>query len=247
SSMLYILPAASLVSAGSSMFLLVVILPAASLVSAGSSLFLLVGFSWVYYGSAVILPAGRMVSAGWSMVLLVAIFPAGRMVSAGWSMVLLVVIVPAGFFVPAGSYGLCCWFRVHAVVYAVITSIHAAGLVCAGGIMFLLADLFLLVVTCFYCAQLNIAGWLVYATSHLVSADWLLLDDFIPAGLKNIITNGGTPVQRRSQQNRLLGEGKRFRGLHRYPQLLGPLSIKLQFAHNAARYLEPTIVATIDA
>ncbi|GKG37191.1 hypothetical protein Tco_0447364, partial [Tanacetum coccineum] len=44
-------------------------------------------------------------------------------------------------------------------VYAANTSIHAAGLVCAGSIMFLLADLFLLVVTCFCCAQLDIAGW----------------------------------------------------------------------------------------
>ncbi|GJY81906.1 retrovirus-related pol polyprotein from transposon TNT 1-94 [Tanacetum coccineum] len=40
----------------------------------------------------------------------------------------------------------------------------------AGSIMFLLADLFLLVVTCFCCVQLDIAGWLVSATSHLVSA-----------------------------------------------------------------------------
>ncbi|GJX40925.1 uncharacterized mitochondrial protein-like protein [Tanacetum coccineum] len=36
--------------------------------------------------------------------------------------------------------------------------------------MFLLADLFLLVVTCFCCAQFDIADWLVSATSHLVSA-----------------------------------------------------------------------------
>ncbi|GJX35978.1 putative ribonuclease H-like domain-containing protein [Tanacetum coccineum] len=42
-------------------------------------------------------------------------------------------------------------------VYAANTSIHAA-------------DLFLLVVTCFCCVQLDIAGWLVSATSHLVSA-----------------------------------------------------------------------------
>ncbi|GJS44450.1 hypothetical protein Tco_0569493 [Tanacetum coccineum] len=55
-------------------------------------------------------------------------------------------------------------------VYAANTSIHAAGLVCAGSIMFLLADLFLLVVTCFCCAQFDIADWLVSATSHLVSA-----------------------------------------------------------------------------
>ncbi|GKE40893.1 hypothetical protein Tco_1464298 [Tanacetum coccineum] len=39
---LYILPAESLVSAGSSMFLLVVILPAESLVSAGCTMILLV-------------------------------------------------------------------------------------------------------------------------------------------------------------------------------------------------------------
>ncbi|GKG38224.1 hypothetical protein Tco_0457447, partial [Tanacetum coccineum] len=29
-------------------------------------------------------------------------------------MILLVVILSAGCFVSAGSYGLCCWFRVHA-------------------------------------------------------------------------------------------------------------------------------------
>ncbi|GJR13145.1 putative ribonuclease H-like domain-containing protein [Tanacetum coccineum] len=79
------------------------------------------------------------------------------LVSAGRTMILLVVILPAGCFV-------------FAVVYAANTSIHAAGLVCAGSIMFLLADLFLLVVTCFCCAQFDIAGWLVSATSHLVSA-----------------------------------------------------------------------------
>ncbi|GKG26106.1 hypothetical protein Tco_0399252, partial [Tanacetum coccineum] len=55
------------------------------------------------------------------------------------------------------------------VIYATNTSIHAAGPVCAGSIMFLLADLFLL---------LDIAGWLVSATSHLVSAGV-----FIPAGV----------------------------------------------------------------
>ncbi|GKA12330.1 ribonuclease H-like domain-containing protein [Tanacetum coccineum] len=150
----------------SSILLLVVILSAGRLVSAGRTMVLLV----------VIVSAGRLVSAGCTMFLLVVILSAGRLVSAGRTMVLLVVILSAGCSVSAGSYGFCCCFRVHdgghtsAVVYAVITSIHAAGLVCAGGIMFLLADLFLLVVTCFYCAQLNIAGWLVYATSHLVSA-----------------------------------------------------------------------------
>ncbi|GJS52469.1 hypothetical protein Tco_0625831 [Tanacetum coccineum] len=123
------------------MVLLVVIL------SAGCTMLLLV----------VILSAGRLVSAGCTMFLLVVILSAGRLVSAGRTMVLLVVILSAG-----------C--SVSAVVYAANTSIHAAGLVCAGGIMFLLADLFLLVVTCFCCAQLDMAGWLVYATSHLDSA-----------------------------------------------------------------------------
>ncbi|GJQ95446.1 putative ribonuclease H-like domain-containing protein [Tanacetum coccineum] len=140
------------------------------LVSAGCTMFLLV----------VILPAGRMVSAGCTMVLLVVILPAGRMVSAGCTMVLLVVILPAGCFVyvPAvcmvsavgGLFLLAEYIHAAGVVYAANTSIHAAGLVCAGSIMFLLADLFLLVVTCFCCVQLDIAGWLVSATSHLVSA-----------------------------------------------------------------------------
>ncbi|GJW41263.1 putative ribonuclease H-like domain-containing protein [Tanacetum coccineum] len=118
-----------------------------------------------------------LVSAGRTMVLLVVILSAGRLVSAGSTMILLVVIVPAGCFVSAGCmFLLSAWFLlaeyIHAAgaVYAANTSIHAAGLVCAGSIMFLLADLFLLVVTCFCCAQLDIAGWLVSATSHLVSA-----------------------------------------------------------------------------
>ncbi|GJV54308.1 hypothetical protein Tco_1450049 [Tanacetum coccineum] len=82
-----------------------------------------------------------MVSAGSTMILLVVILPAGCFVSAGSTMILLVVILPAGCFVSA-------------VVYAVTTSIYAAELVCAGSIMFLLADLFLLVVTCFCCLHL---------------------------------------------------------------------------------------------
>ncbi|GJT52452.1 putative ribonuclease H-like domain-containing protein [Tanacetum coccineum] len=70
-----------------------------------------------------------LASAGRTMVLLVVILSAGRLVSAGRPMILLVVILPAGCFVSA-------------VVYAANTSIHAAGLICAGSIMFLLADLF---------------------------------------------------------------------------------------------------------
>ncbi|GJY81547.1 putative ribonuclease H-like domain-containing protein [Tanacetum coccineum] len=150
-----------------SILLLVVIFSAERLVSAGSTMVLLV----------VILSAERLVSAGSTMVLLVVILSAGRLVSAGSTMILLVVILPAGCFVFAGCmFLLSAWFLlaeyIHAAgaVYAANTSIHAAGLVCAGSIMFLLADLFLLVVTCFCCAQLDIAGWLVSATSHLVSA-----------------------------------------------------------------------------
>ncbi|GJX88087.1 putative ribonuclease H-like domain-containing protein [Tanacetum coccineum] len=96
-----------------------------------------------------ILSAGRLVSAGCTMILLVVILSAGRLVSAGRTMILLVVILSAGCFVSAGSYGLCCWFRV-----------HAGGHTSAGG--FISADR--------VCAQLDVAGWLVSATSHLVSA-----------------------------------------------------------------------------
>nr|GFA17090.1 putative ribonuclease H-like domain-containing protein [Tanacetum cinerariifolium] len=74
----------------------------------------------------------------------------------GWF--LLVVLIPTGSFVPAGSYGLCWWLRVPAVrhtsaggfisiggvVYAVKASVQTADLICAGSIIFLLVDLFML-------------------------------------------------------------------------------------------------------
>ncbi|GJT43861.1 putative ribonuclease H-like domain-containing protein [Tanacetum coccineum] len=127
--------------------------------------------------------------------------------------------LPAGCFVSAGSYGLCCWFHVHAgghtfaggfisadgcvflllhgfclwvarsagciihaagVVYAAYTSIYAAELVCAGSIMFLLADLFLLVVTCFCC--LNLVSAML---SLILPGCVLLMVDLLPAGLQN--------------------------------------------------------------
>ncbi|GJX47967.1 hypothetical protein Tco_0273157 [Tanacetum coccineum] len=133
---------------------------------------------------------GRMVSAGCTMFLLVVILPAGRMVSAGsmayaadsvYMLVgilllvdsfLLIGCIPAVCMVSAvgGLFLLAEYIHAAGVVYAANTSIHAAGLVCAGSIMFLLADLFLLVVTCFCCAQLDIAGWLVSALVTLVSA-----------------------------------------------------------------------------
>ncbi|GJY67278.1 putative ribonuclease H-like domain-containing protein, partial [Tanacetum coccineum] len=139
----------------------------------GRTMFWLVGYpsaGWrlVYVGRStmilcvvVILSAGRLVSAGRTMVLLVVILSAGRLVSVlsfcwhDW--------FSAGRNMFCGNYHL---LDALLVVYAAITSIHAAGLVCADSIMFLLADLFLLVVTCFCCAQLDIAGWLVSATSH---------------------------------------------------------------------------------
>ncbi|GJR80656.1 hypothetical protein Tco_0151441 [Tanacetum coccineum] len=98
---------------------------------------------------------------------------AGGHTSAGGSISADRVYVPAVcmVFAVGGLFLLAEYIHAAGVVYAVNTSIHAAGLVCAGSIMFLLADLFLLVVTCFCCVQLDIAGWLVSATSHLVSAD----------------------------------------------------------------------------
>ncbi|GKD90366.1 hypothetical protein Tco_1365873 [Tanacetum coccineum] len=101
----------------------------------------------------VILSAGRLDSAGRTMILLVVILSAGRLVFAGRTMILLVVILPAGCFVFDGSYGLCCWFRV-----------HAGGHTSAGG--FISADRVYVPAVCMF----DIAGWLVSATSHLVSA-----------------------------------------------------------------------------
>ncbi|GKF14922.1 hypothetical protein Tco_0056384, partial [Tanacetum coccineum] len=97
-----------------------------------------------------------LVSAGCTMVLLVVILPAGRMVSAGCTMVLLVVIVSAGYFVSAGSYGLCCWFRVHADAHT-----SAGGFISADRVY---------VPAVYMVSAFDIAGRLVSATSHLVSA-----------------------------------------------------------------------------
>ncbi|GJY69720.1 putative ribonuclease H-like domain-containing protein [Tanacetum coccineum] len=72
------------------------------------------------------------------------------LVSAGSTMILLVVILSAGCFVSAGSYGLCCWFRVHAGGHT-----SAGGFISADGVCV---------------PAFDIAGWLVSATSHLVSA-----------------------------------------------------------------------------
>nr|GFA75375.1 hypothetical protein [Tanacetum cinerariifolium] len=105
-----------------------------------------------------------------------------RMVSAGRSMFLLVVLIPAGSFVPAGSYGLCWWLRVPAGRHTSaggsisIASVQTTDLICAGSIMFLLVDLFVLVVTCICCLNIvsavlkyDTAGWSVSTGSHSVS------------------------------------------------------------------------------
>ncbi|GJR18430.1 putative ribonuclease H-like domain-containing protein [Tanacetum coccineum] len=96
---------------------------------------------------AVILSAGRLVSAGRTMILLPLCW---TIVSAGRAMIMSDMLsFCLDFIVSAGSYGLSCWFRV-----------HAGGHTSAGG--FISADR--------VCAQFDIAGWLVSATSHLVSA-----------------------------------------------------------------------------
>ncbi|GKF41688.1 hypothetical protein Tco_0125030, partial [Tanacetum coccineum] len=90
------------------------------------------------------------------------ILSAERLVTAGRTMVLLVVILPAGCFVSAGSYGLCCWFRVHAGGHT-----SAGGFISANRLFMLPLHLFMLL-NC--CAQFDIDGWLVSATNHSVPA-----------------------------------------------------------------------------
>ncbi|GJV73592.1 hypothetical protein Tco_1493587 [Tanacetum coccineum] len=99
------------------------------------------------------------------------------LVTAGSTMILLGVILPAGCFVSAGSYGLCCWFRVHAGRHT-----SPGGFISAGSTLLLLSQL------SFCCAQFDFAGWLVSATSHSVSAvvsagsSSSVPADYVPAG-----------------------------------------------------------------
>ncbi|GJX88083.1 putative ribonuclease H-like domain-containing protein, partial [Tanacetum coccineum] len=124
-----------------------------------------------------------LVSAGRTMVLLVVILSAGRLVSAGRTMILLVVILPAGCFVFVVilsadalvllvAYGIMLLVRVPAVVYAATTSIYAAELFDIAG--WLVSATSHLVsagsLRSCWCNNFDIAGWLVSATSHLVSA-----------------------------------------------------------------------------
>ncbi|GKC65276.1 hypothetical protein Tco_1097874 [Tanacetum coccineum] len=97
------------------------------------------------------------------------------------------------YYDSAGNYGLCCWFRVHAgrhtspggFISADRVCISAAGLVSAGSIMFLLAELILLVVTCLCCLNLVFA---VLSLILLVGWSLPLVTQFllvvsIPAGV----------------------------------------------------------------
>ncbi|GJU64651.1 putative ribonuclease H-like domain-containing protein [Tanacetum coccineum] len=86
------------------------------------------------------------------------------LVSAGSTMILLVVILPAGCFVSAGCvFLLSAWFLLLVDSFCWLNT-------------FMLLELFMLpihlfmLLNCFCCAQFDIAGWLVSATSHLVSA-----------------------------------------------------------------------------
>ncbi|GJS53129.1 putative ribonuclease H-like domain-containing protein [Tanacetum coccineum] len=140
----------------------------------------MIGFCWSYYDSAGSYPFCWTIGFCWSYFVSAGSYGlccwfrvhAGGHTSAGGFISADRVYVPAVCMVSAvgGLFLLAEYIHAAGVVYAANTSIHAAGLVCAGSIMFLLADLFLLVVTCFCCAQLDIAGRLVSATSHLVSA-----------------------------------------------------------------------------
>ncbi|GJR59761.1 putative ribonuclease H-like domain-containing protein [Tanacetum coccineum] len=116
-----------------------------------------------------------LVSAGSTMILLVVIFPAGCL-----------VYVPAVCMVSAvgGLFLLTEYIHAAGVVYAANTSIYAAELVCAGSIKFLLADLFLLVVTCFCCLNLvsAVLSLILLVGWSLPLVTWFLLVVSIPAG-----------------------------------------------------------------
>ncbi|GJW76214.1 hypothetical protein Tco_0137896, partial [Tanacetum coccineum] len=99
-----------------------------------------------------------LVSAGSTMILLVVILPADRLVFVGSTMILLVVILSTDRLVSAGSTMIllaCCVFLLFSWFLLLVD--------------FLLAE-FIYVAELFCCAQFDIAGWLVSATSHLVSA-----------------------------------------------------------------------------
>ncbi|GJX27225.1 putative ribonuclease H-like domain-containing protein [Tanacetum coccineum] len=199
---LYILPADSLVSAGSSMFLLVVILPAASLVSAGSSIYpfsrMIVSFLLVRtMDSAVV------ISFCW-----MPLFLADSKDYAADSVNMLVDITFAGGSISADRVvcsSLDC--RVSAVVILILLAEYIPA--CFG-----------VVYTGHYIYMLLGRLWNnVYATMKSVAGQIsILLFDF----------NHQWRTQYKVDHNRIAypGEGKRFRGLHRIPPLLGPLSNK---------------------
>ncbi|GKF31212.1 hypothetical protein Tco_0101010, partial [Tanacetum coccineum] len=148
-----ILSAGRLVSAGRTMVLRVVIISAGRLVSADGYPFCwTIGFCWSHYGSAGSYPfcwlyygSAVILSAGCTMLLLVVIVSAGRLVSA--------VILSAGRLVSAGR-----------TMVLLVVILSAGCSVSAGG--FIYADRVYVPAVC----MSDIAGWLVSATSHLVSA-----------------------------------------------------------------------------
>ncbi|GKD31143.1 putative ribonuclease H-like domain-containing protein [Tanacetum coccineum] len=100
--------------------------------------------------------------AGWLVSATSHLVSAGSIQSCWWNNLLWWIHLWLIGCFPCVCHGFCClgifllaeYIHAAGVVYAANTSIHAAGLVCAGSIMVLLADLFLLVVSWSY--------WLTY-------------------------------------------------------------------------------------
>ncbi|GJV01276.1 putative ribonuclease H-like domain-containing protein [Tanacetum coccineum] len=88
-------------------------------------------------------------------------------------------------FMLVGIFLLVDSFLLMGFVYAANTSIYAAELVCAGSIKFLLADLFLLVVTCFCCLNLvsAVLSLILLVGWSLPLVTWFLVVVSIHAGV----------------------------------------------------------------
>ncbi|GJW36151.1 hypothetical protein Tco_0059071 [Tanacetum coccineum] len=87
-----------------------------------------------------------------------------KLVSAGRSMILLVVILSAGCFVSAGCvFLLSAWFLLLVDSFCWLNTFLLLAL-------FMLSIHLFMLLNCFCCAQFDIAGWLVSATSQFVFA-----------------------------------------------------------------------------
>ncbi|GJT29138.1 putative ribonuclease H-like domain-containing protein [Tanacetum coccineum] len=174
----------------------------------------------VHIGMVYILPAGRLVSAGRPMVLLVVILSAGRLVSAGRTMVLLVVILSAARLVSAAmDYAADSVYMLVGILLLVdsFLLIGYTFLLSAWFLLlddsfcwlniFMLPELFMLPIHLFmlldwFVLIFDIAGWLVSATSHLVSAGSLhscWCDNYKDVHNRNSLTWGGKEVPRTSE------------------------------------------------